>query len=134
VGEAECIAAIERFRVACARHRLVAAAFLGGSYAAGRARADSDIDLYLITTPEDYPTFIGGRREFMESWGEPVRLEDVWNFEGLGFDMVIFTLADGVEGELALGTTANLMKLHGGPHQVLIDKVGVLDGVSFPLL
>ena len=70
----------------------------------------------------------------MESWGEPVRVQDVWNFEGLGFDMVIFTLADAVEGELALGTTANLMKLHGGPHQVLIDKVDVLDGVSLPLL
>lgn len=134
MGQDESTAAIDRFRVACMQHSLVVAAFLGGSYAAGRARADSDIDLYLITKPEDYPIFIVGRREFIESWGEPAQVEDVWDFEGLGFDMVTFTLADGVEGELALGTTANFMKLHGGPHQVLVDKVGVLDGVSFRLL
>ena len=34
-----------------------------------------------------------------------MRLEDVWNFEGLGFDMILFQLADGVHGELALGNT-----------------------------
>ncbi len=24
--------------------------------------------------------------------------------------------------------------LHGGPHRVLVDKIGLLDGVTFPLL
>ncbi|MGH3381084.1 MAG: nucleotidyltransferase domain-containing protein [Actinoallomurus sp.] len=47
------------------------AAFLGGSYAAGRARGDSDIDLYLITEPNHYATFLEGRDRIMHSWGEP---------------------------------------------------------------
>ena len=61
-------------------------------------------------------------------------LRDVWNFEGLGFDMTAFTLADGVHGEVAYGTTANFMALHGGPHEVLVDKTGLLEGVVFPRL
>ena len=67
-------------------------------------------------------------------WGKPTTLRDVWNFEGLGFDMTAFTLADGVHGEVAYGTTANFMALHGGPHEVLVDKTGLLEGVVFPLL
>lgn len=127
-------AAITRFRAACADHQLVVAAFLGGSYAAGNPRPDSDIDLYLVTRPEDYPGFVAGRRRFIRSWGDPMHLADVWNFEGLGFDMTTFKMTDGVHGEVAYGTTANLLTLHGGPHRVLVDKAGVLDGVTFPLL
>jgi len=67
-------------------------------------------------------------------WGEPIRLEHVCNFEGLGFDMTAFEMADGIHGEIAYGTTANFMTLHGGPHDVLVDKAGVLTGVTFPLL
>jgi hypothetical protein len=134
VGCDESIAAIERFRVACAEHPLVVAAFLGGSYAAGTARPDSDIDLYVVVKPEDYPTFIADRQRFMRSWGEPAKLEDVWNFEGLGFDMTAFEMTDGTYGEVAYGTTANFTTLHGGPHEVLVDKPGVLAGVTFPLL
>ena len=127
-------AAIERFRLSCADHPLVVAAFLGGSFAAGCARSDSDIDLYLITRPEDYPTFIADRERFIRSWGDATELEDIWNFEGLGFDMTAFKMADGVHGEVAYGTTANFLTLHGGPHGVLVDKTGLLDGVTFPLL
>jgi predicted nucleotidyltransferase len=118
----------------CGAHPLVVAAFLGGSYAAGSARPDSDIDLYLITEPEDYATFIEGRLQFLRSWGDPTDLEDIWDFEGLGFDMTAFKLADGVHGEVAYGTTANFLTLHGGPHEVLVDKTGLLDGVTFPVL
>ena len=134
MGRDESIAAIESFRRACVEHPLVVAAFLGGSYAAGRAREDSDIDLYLITEPVHYAAFLEDRRRFMGSWGTPTRVEDVWNFEGLGFDMMVFALETGVHGEVALGTTETMMKMHGGPHDVLVDKSGVLAGVSFPLL
>jgi hypothetical protein len=127
-------AAVERFRRSCADHPLVVAAFLGGSFAAGTAGDGSDIDLYLVTRPEDYAAFIEGRGRFIESWGEPTQVEDIWNFEGLGFDMTAFTMTDGVHGEVVYGTTSNLMTLHGGPHEVLVDKAGVLDGVTFPLL
>jgi nucleotidyltransferase-like protein len=134
VSRERSLAAIGRFRAACADHRLVVAAFLGGSYAAGRPRPDSDIDLYVVTRPEDYRALIAEREAFIRSWGDPTGLRDVWNFEGLGFDMTAFTLADGVHGEVAYGTTANFMTLHGGPHEVLVDKAGILDGVVFPLL
>jgi predicted nucleotidyltransferase len=134
VSRERSLAAIGRFRAACADHRLVVAAFLGGSYAAGRARPNSDIDLYVVTEPDDYSAFIAERATFVRSWGKPTTLRDVWNFEGLGFDMTAFTLADGVHGEVAYGTTANFMALHGGPHEVLVDKTGLLEGVVFPLL
>jgi predicted nucleotidyltransferase len=128
------MAAVERFRHSCVDHALVVAAFLGGSYAAGTARPDSDIDLYVVTRSEDYAAFMEARREFLGSWGEPTEVEDVWDFEGLGFDMTTFTMADGVYGEVAYGTTENFLALHGGPHEVLVDKTGLLDGVTFPLL
>jgi hypothetical protein len=134
VGRDASLAAVERFRAACDGHRLVTAAFLGGSYAAGTARDDSDVDVYAVTAVEDYAEFVADRERFMRSWGDPVLLEDVWNFEGLGFDMILFQLADGVHGELALGHTENLMRIHGGPYRVLVDRAGLLDGVVFPLL
>ena len=127
------IAAIDRFRRSCAKHELVVAAFLGGSYAAGCARPDSDIDLYVVTELEDYSTFIADRQRFIRSWGDATELEDLWNFEGLGFDMTAFTMADGVHGEVAYGTTANFLTMHGGPHEVLVDKADLLSRVIFPL-
>lgn len=133
VSREQSTAAIDRFRVACAGHPLVVAAFLGGSYAAGSARPESDIDLYVVTRPEDYSTFLAERERFIQSWGNPAHLEDIWNFEGLGFDMTVFTMADGVYGEVAYGTTTNFLALHGGPHDVLVDKTNLLDGVTFPL-
>jgi hypothetical protein len=134
VNRERSLAAVERFRASCADHPLVVAAFLGGSYAAGRARPDSDIDVYVVTEPHDYEALLAGRETFIRSWGDPTELDDIWNFEGLGFDMTLFRLADGVHGEVAYGTTANFMTLHGGPHEVLVDKTGLLDGVTFPLL
>jgi Nucleotidyltransferase domain len=133
VGRNESIAAIERFRRACVEHPLVIAAFLGGSYAAGRAREDSDVDLYVVTKPSHYAAFLEDRHRFMGSWGTSTHTEDIWNFEGLGFDMTLFELANGVHGEVAMGTTESMMKMHGGPHEVLVDKNGILAGVTFPL-
>ena len=80
------------------------AAFLGGSYAAGTATEGSDIDLYVVTGQIDYPGFFAGRRDFVLSWAEGASLEDMPNFEGLGFDML------------------------------LVDKRGLLTDVTFPLL
>jgi hypothetical protein len=134
VSREQSTAAIERFRASCAVHELVLAAFLGGSYAAGCARPESDIDLYVVTKLEDYTTFIADRQRFIRSWGNPTELDDIWNFEGLGFDMTAFRMADGVHGEIAYGTTANFLILHGGPHEVLVDKADLLTGVTFPLL
>jgi hypothetical protein len=68
------------------------------------------------------------------SWAEGASLEDMPNFEGLGFDMLGFECPDGVWGQVALGHTGNLMALHGGPHDVLVDKRGLLTDVTFPLL
>jgi predicted nucleotidyltransferase len=128
------MAAVERFKRSCEDHPLVIAAFLGGSYAAGTARPDSDIDLYVVTRPDDYAEFVEGRRRFLASWGTPSEVQDVWDFEGLGFDITTFSMVDGVYGEVAYGTTDNFLTLHGGPHRILVDKTGLLDGVTFPLL
>jgi hypothetical protein len=66
--------------------------------------------------------------------GRPVRQDDHANFEGLGFDLVHFELDDRVSGEIAFGHTGNFLSLHGGPYEVLLDRIGLLDGVHFPLL
>ena len=102
--------------------------------AAGTAGEESDVDVYVVSEEARYLELCDRREAFMRAWGEPVSLEDVVDFEGLGFDMVRFWLADGVRGEVAFGHTGNLMTLHGGPHEVLVDRVGLLDGVEFPLL
>jgi predicted nucleotidyltransferase len=131
VSKDEALAAIGRFQASCECDPLVVAAFLGGSYAAGTATDASDVDIYLVTAEHNYPTFFTRRKVFMRTWGDPVRLRDILNFEGLGFDMLDFELADGVRGQLAMGHTGNFMALHGGPHQVLADKIDLLVGVTF---
>jgi Nucleotidyltransferase domain len=125
--------AIARFTEACAADPLVAAAFLGGSFAAGTADAFSDLDLYVVTEDDDYEGFFARRDEFMRSWAEPVFVDTTVDFGGFGFDMLHFVLADGVSGEVALGRRSNMLALHGGPHDVLVDKASLLDQVSFPL-
>ena len=134
MSERDALAAVARFQASCEQDPDVVAAFLGGSYAAGTATEASDIDVYLVTGEDDYGSFFARRRDFMLTWGEPVRLTDVLDFEGLGFDMLDFELADGVRGQLALGHTGNFMALHGGPHEVLVDKTGLLAGITFPRL
>ena len=66
--------------------------------------------------------------------GEPELKRDFPNFEGLGFDLVHFELADGVTGEVAFGHTGNFMAMHGGPYEVLADRTGLLEDVTFPML
>ena len=84
--------------------------------------------------PRGLPAFHRGAARVPLLVGDPTEAEDVWDFEGLGFDMTTFTMREGVYGEVAYGTIANFLTLHGGPHEVLVDKTGLLEGVTFPLL
>jgi predicted nucleotidyltransferase len=122
-------AVVDQFISACRADERVIAAFLGGSYARGTADASSDLDLYLITTDEAYADFFAARKTFLRQIGEPVFLED---FDDYGFDLLPFILSDGTEGELALAGASSFQRIHGGPHVVLLDRTGILDGVSFP--
>src|SRR5439155_24841530 len=124
-------AVLRRFVEACEGDERVVAAFLGGSFAAGTADEYSDLDIYAITADEAYDDFFAQRQAFMRRLGEPVFLED---FNDFGFDMLIFTFADGVEGELALARESHFAHIHGGPYEVLVDKKGLLAGAVFPLL
>jgi len=121
---------LEGFRDACKTDPRVLAAFVGGSVAAGTADRYSDLDLYLVVDDSDYDGFFADRRKFLCHLGEPVYLED---FSGFGFDMLLFILANGVKGELGLGRASGFSHIHGGPHQVLVDKQGILVGVTFLL-
>jgi predicted nucleotidyltransferase len=134
MSEAAYARAMARFAAAAEAEPLVLAAFLGGSRAGGRVHAGSDLDVYVVTTVEDYPAFWAKRRAFIQAWGEVDVLRDFENFDGLGFDLVQFEFADGVHGELAVGHTENLLAIHGGPYEVYVDRTGLLDGVVFPLL
>jgi hypothetical protein len=122
-------AVIPRFVQACQTDERVVAAFLGGSFAKGTADAYSDLDLYLVIKEEAYDNFFRERESFVRQLGEPLFLE---NFNAYGFDLLFFILADGTNGELGLGHESNFMHIHGGPHKVLVDKKGILEGVVFP--
>jgi hypothetical protein len=127
-------AAVERFAIACRDDTAVLAAFLGGSLAAETADEESDLDIYAVVDGSSYEQFMARREGFLQAWGDPVFSTEIRNFEDLGFDMILFAMADGVEGELALGTPQNFLTTHGGPHRVLVDKAGLLSDVEFPLL
>ena len=129
-----CRAAIERFRVYCLHEPLVLAAFLGGSFAAGTAREDSDVDVYVVSREDDYAELWARRLDFVAPMGVPDVIAEHPDFEGLGFDLVHFELQNSVTGEVAYGHTGNMMAMHGGPYEVLVDRAGLLDGVTFPLL
>jgi hypothetical protein len=105
------------------------AAFVGGSLATGTADEYSDIDVYLIVADEAYASFLAERVAFMRQLGEPVFLE---HFDGFGFDMVLFIFEDGIKGELALAKASSFVHIHEGPYRVLVDKTGLLKGVTFP--
>jgi predicted nucleotidyltransferase len=126
---AEQQAVLRRFAEACEADERVVAGFLGGSFARGNADAYSDLDIYAITTDEGYDSFFSERQAFMRRLGTPVFLED---FNEYGFDMVLFAFEDGVEGELALARENGFDHIHGGPHSVLVDKKGLLEGKTFP--
>ena len=120
---------IELFAAACGRDDRVAAAFVGGSFATGKADAFSDLDLYAIIRAKDYEEFLAGHVDFFDQFSNPVFLE---HFDGFGFDMFVFIFEDGTQGELSLARPDRFSHIHGGPFRVLLDKDGLLDGAEFP--
>ena len=128
--------AIDRYRAwidhvaaACQADRRIAAAFVGGSRGAGTADAHADIDLYLILRDDAYDDFFAQRRTFMSRPGEPVLLED---FNGFGFDMLLFIYADGIDGELVMARESGFEHIPSGPFMALLDRDGILPPNGFP--
>lgn len=118
---------VNRFKEVCLADERIVAAFLGGSYAAGKADSHSDLDFGLITTDTDHDSFLAERKEFVRRLGEPVFLED--------FDLpcnIFFIFTDGTEGEIGIGSVSRFDHIHIGPYRVLLDKSGVLTIAVFP--
>jgi predicted nucleotidyltransferase len=119
-------AVLGRFVEACEADERIVAAFLGGSRGAGREDEWSDLDVYVVTSDEDYEDFGAQLREFVGRLGEPVFLEDF----GLGHTL-FFVLAGGTEGELGYGCESRFLDIHAGAYRALVDKKGVLAGAEF---
>ncbi|RPI31164.1 MAG: hypothetical protein EHM70_12165 [Chloroflexota bacterium] len=119
-------AVVDRFVIACQADDRIVAAFLGGSYARQAADAYSDLDLYVITTDEDFNDFCDQRDAFVRRLGEPLFLEDFDNS-----DIVFYIFTGGTEGELGIGREGQFDHIHKGPYKVLLDKKGILAGAVF---
>jgi hypothetical protein len=120
---------LDAFSSACVEDDRFLAAFVGGSFATGSADVFSDLDLYAIIRADAYEEFLKNHAKWMAQLGEPVFLE---HFDGFGFDMFVFIFENGVQGELGIAKPDKFTHIHGGPYKVLVDKEGLLDGVSFP--
>jgi hypothetical protein len=117
---------LDRFVAVCRADERVVAAFVTGSQATGTADAHSDLDLGVVTTDAAYAAFSAGGEAFVRLLGEPVFVE---RFSDGG--PLFFVLADGTEGELAVGRESDFTRVAAGPHRVLLDKTGVLAGATF---
>src|SRR5215216_1019242 len=118
---------VERFVQVCQADDRVVASFLGGSNVKGTADEYSDVDLTVITTDASYEEFYNQRRQFLESLGGLVFLE---NFEIPEIAFYIF--ADGTDGELNFACESRMDHLQPGSFHVLLDKKNVLSGIEFP--
>src|SRR5262245_11744913 len=117
---------LARFVAACEADPRIVAAFVYGSHAAGTADNYSDVDLGVVTTDEAYAEFLSGRGDFLRRLGEPLQLEDFgWP------STVFFVLADGAEGELAVGRAGAFTEIASGPCRALVDRAGILTGAVF---
>ena len=119
---------LDRFVAACQADERIVAAFLGGSYAEGRADKYSDLDLFFITTDQAYETFLAERASFIRRLGEPWFLEDFGRSHGY---FVIFS--NGADCEIWFGRQSQFHDIHGGSYKVLLDKEGILAGEVFPI-
>jgi predicted nucleotidyltransferase len=119
---------LDHFVAACQADERIVAAFLGGSYADGRADQFSDLDLYFITTDEAYEDFLAARESFIRLLGEPLFLEDFGMAHGY---VAIFS--NGSEAEIWFGRESNFKAINDGPYRVLLDKKGILAEEVFPL-
>ena len=120
-------AVVDRFVALCRDDPRVLAAVLAGSHARGAADAHSDLDLDVVTTDADHQAFCADAATFLQQFGEPLFLED-FDLPGI----VFFILADGVEGELAIGRESDRSRLHAGPYRVLLDKTGTFTDGAHP--
>jgi len=119
-------AVIEQLVGSCVADDRVAAVFLGGSLARGEADEYSDVDLCVIVRDEAYADVIAGRDAFVRTIGDPLFLEDFGNDH-----MAFAILAGGTELELHFFRAHDLDVIRPGPHRVLLDKDGILAGVTF---
>ncbi|MCI0554126.1 MAG: aminoglycoside 6-adenylyltransferase [Anaerolineae bacterium] len=116
---------MDRFITACQADDRVAAALHVGSYVKGLADAHSDLDLYLITTDDDYKDFITDRSAFIRGFGEPLFMED--------FDLpdILFLIfPDGSEVEVPFGRESQLSQILNEPYKVLLDKKNITAGIT----
>jgi predicted nucleotidyltransferase len=113
---------------ACQEDVGVSAVTLSGSYAQGTADAHSDLDIGLVIADATYDDFFAGSEAFLQRMGVPIFQR---SSSGTGSDYVFFILADGTEGELALGRESHFTHIHKGPFAVLLDKTGCLTGAVF---
>jgi predicted nucleotidyltransferase len=121
-------ALIERLVKLCSNDERIVAAFLGGSRARDEADAYSDVDVTLIVADDVYAEVVAKKDVLLGGLGEPLFIEQ---FMAENPTFVIF--ADGVELELHVFRVADLSSIRSGPHRVLLDKQGVLEGMEFPL-
>lgn len=119
---------LDHFIAACQVDERIVAAFLGGSYAKGKADKFSDLDLYFITTDAAYEDFLSARESFIHLLGEPLFLEDFGVLHG---SLIIFS--NGTEAEIWFGCESKFTDIHEGPYSVLLDKKGILAGKAFPI-
>jgi predicted nucleotidyltransferase len=119
-----------RFTTGCWDDARIQAAFLGGSHGVGTADAYSDLDLYVVIADESYDQFFADRDSFLHRLGEPVPRED---FNGFGFDMMVFILADGVDGELVLERSSRADNIQSGPFVTVVDRGELLRERDFPI-
>jgi predicted nucleotidyltransferase len=119
---------LDRFIAACQTDERIVAAFLGGSYAEGKADQYSDLDLFFITTDEAYESFLAERESFIRLLGEPLFLESFGRSHGY---FVIFS--NGADCEIWFGRESKFHDIHGGPYRVFLDKTGILAGAVFPI-
>lgn len=117
---------IDRFVAVCQADERIIAAFLGGSYAEGRADKYSDLDLYVVTSNAAYDDLLVERARFIRLLGEPLFLEDFGRPNG---NFVIFSNA--TEIEIWFGRERAFTAIHSGSYKVLLDRKDILAGSVF---
>src|SRR3989442_12613989 len=122
-------ATVENFRRNDEEDPQIGAIFLGGSLSSCLADQYSDIDMYYVIDPREYESFHPSVRSLIDGLGPVAYLDEHNNF---GFDLVLFMLTNGTEGELGCGTPDKLRIMHAGPFGVLVDKKGILKDAQFP--
>lgn len=115
---------MDRFIIACQTDGRVAAALLVGSYVKDLADEHSDLDLYLVTTDDDYQNFIADHSKFIRELGEPLFMED---FDSSNIVFLIFP--DGSEVEISFGSESQLSEILNEPYKVLLDKKNIFTNI-----